>query len=278
MRIGVRGHDVGRYNLEDLAFHMEEAGIRNVQLALKKSIIEFKVTKETLTPGLARHIKETFAKHNVNVSLLGCYINMSHPNDEELKKLIDYFKANVRFARDLGCSLIGTETGALNEEYVDGPENHTEEAYERCLKSLKEMVAEAEKFGVMVAIEGVARHVLSTPEKVRRALDDVNSNNLQAIFDPFNFLTDDNYMKQDEIINKVFDLYGDRIVVIHAKDFVIEDGKVKQVPVGTGQFNYPLLLKILKERKPHIDIILEGTSPKDLAGSVKFIEEMYERI
>ena len=39
----------------------------------------------------------------------------------------------------------------------------TEEAYERCLKSLKEMVAEAEKFGVMVAIEGVARHVLSTP-------------------------------------------------------------------------------------------------------------------
>lgn len=85
MRIGVRGHDVGRYNLEDLAFYMEEAGIRNVQLALKKSIIEFKVTKETLTPGLARHIKETFAKHNVNVSLLGCYINMSHPNDEELK-------------------------------------------------------------------------------------------------------------------------------------------------------------------------------------------------
>ena len=31
----------------------------------------------------------------------------------------------------------------------------------------------------------------------------------------------------DEIINKVFDLYGDRIVVIHAKDFVIEEGKVK---------------------------------------------------
>ena len=58
----------------------------------------------------------------------------------------------------------------------------------------------------------------------------------------------------------------------------VEDGKVKQVPVGTGQFNYHLLLKILKERKPHIDIILEGTSPKDLAGSVKFIEEMYERI
>ena len=79
------------------------------------------------------------------------------------------------------------------------------------------MVAEAEKFGVMVAIEGVARHVLSTPEKVRRALDDVNSNNLQAIFDPFNFLTDDNYMKQDEIINKVFDLYGDRIGTMSRK-------------------------------------------------------------
>ncbi|WP_143316744.1 sugar phosphate isomerase/epimerase [Clostridium sp. HBUAS56017] len=278
MRIGVRGHDIGKYSLDELARRIEEKDLKSIQLVMKKAITEFEITKGCMTPGLARYIKETFDRHNVNVSILGCYINMSHPDDDELKELLDLFKDHIRFARDLGCSIVGTETGALNKDYVYGPENHTEEAFRRCLNSLKVMVSEAEKFGVMVAIEGVARHVINTPKKMRRALDEINSNNLQAIFDPFNFLTNDNYMNQDEMIKEAFELYGDRIVLIHAKDFVVENGQVKQVAIGTGQFNYPLLLSLIKERKPHIDVILEGTTPEDLDSSIKYIKDIYDRV
>jgi sugar phosphate isomerase/epimerase len=278
MRIGVRGHDIGKYSLDELAKRIEEKDLKSIQLVMKKAITEFEVTKGCMTPGLGRYIKETFDRHNVNVSILGCYINMSHPDDDELKELLDLFKDHIRFARDLGCSIVGTETGALNKEYVYGPENHTEEAFQRCLNSLRIMVSEAEKFGVMVAIEGVARHVINTPQKMRRALDEINSNNLQAIFDPFNFLTDKNYMNQDEMIKEAFDLYGDRIVLIHAKDFIIENGQVKQVAIGTGQFNYPLLLSLIKERKPHIDVILEGTTPEDLDSSMEYIKSIYDRV
>lgn len=278
MRIGVRGHDIGKYSLDELASRIEEKDLKSIQLVMKKAITEFEFNKGMMTPGLARYIKETFERHNVNVSILGCYINMCHPDDEELDKLLDLFKNHIRFARDLGCSLVGTETGALNAEYVDGPENHTEEAFQRALRSLRIMVAEAEKFGVMVGIEGVARHVLSTPEKVKRAIDEIGSNNLQAIFDPYNFLTNDNYMNQDEIIKSAFELYGDRIMLIHAKDFIVEDGQVKQVAIGTGQFNYPLLFSLIKERKPHIDVIIEGSKPEDIDYSIKYLQEVYDRI
>lgn len=278
MRIGVRGHDIGKYSLDELARRIEEKDLKSIQFVMKKAITEFEVTKGCMTPGLARYIKETFDRHNVNVSILGCYINMCHPDDEELNQLLNFFKDHIRFARDLGCSIVGTETGALNNEYVYGPENHTEEAFQRCLNSLRIMVSEAEKFGVMVAIEGVARHVINTPTKMRRALDEINSNNLQAIFDPYNFLTNENYMNQDELIKEAFDLYGDRIVLIHAKDFIVENGQVKQVAIGTGQFNYPLLLSILKRRKPHIDVILEGTTPEDLDNSIKYINDIYARV
>lgn len=30
-------------------------------------------------------------------------------------------------------------------------------------------------------------------------------------------------------------------------------GKVKQVLIGSGQFNYPLLLSLIKERKPYVE-------------------------
>lgn len=279
MRIGVRGHDIGKYSLDELAARIEEKGLKSVQFVMKKAITEFEVNNGCLTPGLAAHIKETFDKHHVNVSMLGCYINMSHPNDEELNKLLNTYKDYLRFASMLGCSLVGTESGALNEEYVDGPENHTEEAFQRCVNSLKIMASEAEKFGVMVGIEGQARHVLSTPQKVKRAIDETGSNNVQAIFDLFNFLTDDNYMHQDEIIKEAFELYGDKIVLIHAKDFYVENGHVIQTPeIGTGMFNYELLLSIIKKRKPYIDVILEGTKPEVVESSMKYLKEIYDRV
>lgn len=72
-------------------------------------------------------------------------------------------------------------------------------------------------------------------KNLKSILDNVKSNNLQVIFDPINFIDESNYDKQDEIIKKSFELFGNRIVMIHAKDFIYEDGKVKQVSIGEGQ-------------------------------------------
>ena len=89
----------------------------------------------------------------------------------------------------------------------------------------------------MVGIEGVAKHVINTPERMKRVLDEVKSNNLQVIFDPVNLINENNYDRQDELVRKSFELFGDRIVAIHAKDFVYENGEIKLASIGQGQFN-----------------------------------------
>jgi len=278
MRIGIRGHDIGHYELDKLAEIMEGKNLKSIQFVMKKIITEFEVQSGSMTPGMAEYIKRTLNKHDINISILGCYINLANTDDEQLNSLLETFKEHIRFAKYLGCNVVGTETGALNTEYVYTQKNNTEEAFQRSLNSIKILVAEAEKFGVTVGIEGVTKHVMNTPERIKRVLDDVKSNNLQVIFDPINFIDESNYDKQDEIITKSFDLFGDRIVMIHAKDFVYENGKVKQVSIGQGQFNYPLLLSLIKEKKPYIDIILEDTVPEDLDSSIKFIEELYKTL
>lgn len=278
MRLGIRCHDLGHYSLNDLGKEVNKNGIKSIQLVMKKAITEFEVTKGCLTPGLARYIKETLSKHDVEVSILGSYINMAHPDEKELNELLDWFKAHIRFARDLGCSIVGTETGAPNREYAYTPENHTEESFQKFISSLKVIVEEAEKFGVIVGIEGVTKHIINTPERMKRVLDTVKSNNLQVIFDPINFIDESNYDKQDDIIKKSFELFGDRIVLVHAKDFIYDEGCIKQVSIGKGQFNYPLLLSIIKEKKPHIDVILEDTTPDDVLESVGYLKKAYDRI
>lgn len=278
MRIGIRGHDIGYYKLDELGQIMNEKNLKSIQFVPKKIISEFEVAEGSLTPGMAQHINEVIGKYGINISLLGCYINLANPNDNELNKLLDTFKEHIRFAKYLGCSIVGTETGALNREYVYTEKNHTEEAFQRSLNSIKILVEEAEKFGVVVGIEGVAKHVMNTPERLKRALYSISSNNLQVIFDPINFIDESNYDKQDEIIKKSFELFGNKIMIIHAKDFIYKNGKIEQVSIGEGQFNYPLLLSLIKEKKPYVDIILEDTVPEDLDSSIKYINDIYNKL
>ena len=49
-----------------------------------------------------------------------------------------------------------------------------------------------------------------------------------------NLVNEDNYLKQDEIINSIFDLLSDKIAVLHAKDFVIENGSIKGTMPSEG--------------------------------------------
>lgn len=278
MKIGVRGHDLGSYSLDDLGKIVNGKGVSSIQLVLKKAITEFNVEKGSLNPGMAKHIKETLGKNNVDISILGSYINMAHPDENELNELLDSFKEHIRFAKYLNCNIVGTETGAPNREYVYTPENNTEESFQTFIKSLRVVIEEAEKFGVIVGIEGVTNHIINTPKRMKRVLDTVKSDNLQVIFDPVNFIDESNYKRQDEIISESFELFGDRIVLIHAKDFVCKDGKVVRVPIGTGDFNYPLFLSLIKERKPHVDIIIEGTTLDTLENSREYLEKMYNSI
>ena len=277
MILGVRAHDYGKTSVEELAKRIAAKGFTSVQLPLSKAIADIDTGLGRLNPGMAGYIRDVFAAHNLKIAILGCYIHLVHSDLEIRRQGLERFKEHLRYARDFGCSIVGTESGSVNPGDPSSP-NHTEEAFQTLVNSVTELVAEAEKFGVMVGIEGVAKETLSSPEKIKLLIDTVKSNNLQIIFDPFNLITVDNYQSQDEIYQKSFELFGDRIVIIHAKDFIIENGKIQQVPVGKGMLNYELLLKLIKTRKPYINVMLEGASPETAVESGEFLKTLYEKV
>jgi len=278
MLFGVRAHDFGKLHVEELAQKISEKGFSHIQLALVKAIKGLDNDFGRLNPGWAGYVRDSFNKHNIRIAVLGCYINPIHPDIDERKKELSRFKEHIRFARDFGCSVVATETGSLNADFSFNPGNHGERAFETLLASVSELINEAEKFGVFVGIEGVESYVISSPYRMKRLIDAIGSNNLQVVFDPVNFLTVDNYENQDSLISEAFELFGDRIVAFHAKDFIIEAGRVKPVQVGKGILNYELILKNLKERKPYGSFLFEGIIPETAGESMNYLKDIYNRV
>ena len=112
---------------------------------------------------------------------------------------------------------------------------------------------------------------------MKRMLDDLNLPNIFVIFDPVNYLDDSNYKNQREIFQTAFDLYGDRIAVVHLKDFTVENGALKYALPTEGELDYAFLAKLLNDKKPYIPLLLEEVKEKDLNRITERIKEVFGR-
>lgn len=277
IRIGVRAHDFGCLPAGELAAKIAAQNLVCTQLALGKAIAGLTLKPGLLNPGLAFEIGKAFHHHGVQIAVLGCYVNPIHPDPPTRKSLLGLFKEHLRYARDFGNGLVALETGSVNADYSPHPENHGEAAFQQALASLAELVAAAENFGVIVGIEAVASHVVSTPKKMRRMLDAVASNNLQVVFDPVNLLAMENFHEQERVIGEALELFGERIAIIHAKDFVVENGQLKSASAGRGQLRHDLVMKFAVKEKPGISILLEDTNPQTAPESREFLRRVAEQ-
>src|SRR4030042_2601376 len=140
MNLGVRAHDFGKNDVEVLAKKISEKGFKSIQLALNKAIAGIDNLDGILSPGLAAYIRDTFNKNNINIAVLGCYINPIHPDREERKKSINRFKEHIRYARDFGCSIIGTETGSINADCSYNPDTYTKDVFNNFINVIVKLV------------------------------------------------------------------------------------------------------------------------------------------
>ena len=257
MNFGTRAHDTQTKDIHELSERLKKAGIYNIQLALKKSMPNFK--EGSFSPLYAKNIGKIFYDNNINISVLGCYINPSCTDRESLKNQLEFFVENLKFAKFMGADMVGLETGFVGEK-LNIEENRSEEVYQYLLKNMKYLVSMAEKLGVMIGIEGVSCFVVNDCKKMKRLLDDLDSPNVCVIFDPVNLLDTDNYTDQDSIIKEAFEILGDKIGVIHLKDFTVENGYIKECIAGKGMLNTELLLAMAEKVKPGIPVIFELVS------------------
>ena len=85
IQLGLRLHDGEKLPVEELLPLVRAKGFTCVHLALTKSLKEYPCTPSSLTPGYAGWLRRQFAKNELDVAVLGNYLNLAHPDPEVIK-------------------------------------------------------------------------------------------------------------------------------------------------------------------------------------------------
>ena len=284
MQLGIRLHDVNAkeapalQTLEERAKKAREEGFSCVHLALAKCVSGVTFDDAALTEGLGAYVRRVFRQNELDVAVLGCYLNLAHPDEQKLREFQSRYYGSMRVAAVAGIGMVGTETGAPNAAYKLDANTHGQAALNTFMHNLEPVVACAEHYGVTMAIEPVWNHIVYSADRALEVLRGMGSRNLRIIFDPVNLLGTENADEREKVIGEAMEKLCDHIAMVHIKDFVRKGDKLESVAAGTGEMDYSAILRFLKARKPYIQATLENTGNENAVASRELIERVYAEV
>ena len=270
MKIGLRAHDYGKRPVEELIRGIKADGFEAIQLALPKAIAGINSYYE-VNEALLRQISEVCKQYEVEIAVLGCYVDGALLDETQRRKEVATFLKAMEYVRPLEAACIGTETTSFTYG-----EAYREEMFNLFVQSAAMMAEKAEELQVDIGIEPVASHTINTPERAKKLLDVVGSKRLKIIFDPVNLLTLENIAAQDQLWERCFENFGEKICALHIKGVKLnEAGILEAAPLEQGAVHFDKIASWLKQYKPHISLLREEIDPKTALIDRRYIRETF---
>ena len=256
MKIAFRTHDLGVKGLDNAIQKAKDCGISAVQLVAYKFMDEIPYEAGALNEENTLAIGNALKKAEIEVPLIGAYFNPVHSDKEKVVKCKRVFKEYLKYSANLGCNIVGSETGSFNDDkWTYNPMNRTDDALWDVVETFKELSAYAKSVGAYVGMEGAAGHVCWNVQTLKRAIDEIGADNIKVIFDLYNYLDAANYKKYLEILDEGLRTFYGKIVVFHIKDCVFKDGQLKQVAPGKGMFDFEKIFAKIKAYDKHATLV-----------------------
>lgn len=271
--LGARLHDYGKGTPDELFGRVAADGFAAVQLAYKKCIPGVK-SYDDVTPQLVADTVAAGRKHNIQVAVLGTYVELAIDDEERRLANAADFKSQLAVCKALNAGCIGTETTNMALQ----PAGTTRERAQYFLcKSLEMILPEAERLGVTVAVEPVSYHSMNTPEATRRILDTMASPALKVIFDAGNLLTADAVQEQDFLWERVGTLLGDSIVAVHFKGETFgPNGAPRSSSLEDSVIDFDGAFRMLRPLPQTLPVLREEAVPERAASDIALIRRYFE--
>ncbi len=274
MNIGIRLHDTAPGTLEQRLGFARAQGFSCAHLALSKVLPDFRMqdAPRLLNSDLAARVRAAFEAEGMDCAVLGCYLALTARDADELRRTREIYRAHLRFARQIGAGVVGTETPPAVSLGMSSADAQSEEAFALFLDCVRPLVRCAEEEGAILAVEPVCEHIVSTPERAQRMLEALNSDSVRIILDAVNLLRSDMTDDADAVIDDAIARLGDRVSVLHMKDFTDAPGepRPRSSACGTGRMRYSSLLSLA--RRYDLPMTLEDTTPENAEAARKYLE------
>lgn len=280
VKLCIRAHDLGVKGTQAILDRLDSLGLDGVQMVCYKAYEDIPYLPGGITREKAEAIGQAFARRGKIIPLIGAYFNPVHSDKAKVERCFRVFAEYLQVANAMGCPMVGSETGSFNDDkWTYHPQNRTPEAQETVVDTFSRLCDIALEYGATVAMEGAAGHVCWDVDALNNAQAAMNRSNTRVIFDLYNYLDASNQYEYLSILDKGLSVFSDRILLFHMKDCLFnKDQSPKQVPFGTGDMDIETVLRKIKAHDENAVLTLEGTTGEHIAGAVKLIREVWDRV
>lgn len=260
-RYGNFSYDFKSGEIAKMAEAFNKAGLSTVQLGL--GLLDDALENPD-------KIKSELDAAGIEIVALAGYRNLVTPDLNKRRANIEFLQRCLEVAPLLGCEVVATETGTFNpqSDWVASPFNWSNEAWQTFQDALHQLLSVAEQHGSILALEGYVNNVLITHSHLERIFHEFPTRHLQAVLDPYNYISAHLLPSIDTTIDTFFKRFEHRFVLAHLKDVGAEGAEVDTPEFGLGVFPQERYIRFLREQRPDLALIMEHL-PFEHVGDVK---------
>jgi sugar phosphate isomerase/epimerase len=213
-------------------------------------------------------ITGTLAASGIEIAALAGTFNMIDPDLERRAANVKRMVGHIARAPMLGASVVTICTGTrdMDSMWKHHPDNATPEAWRDLVKTLTSLLEIAARHNVTLGIEPEPANVISNAALARKLLDDTGSANLGIIADPANLLAGDLESDPVDVLERAFDLLGDRLVLAHGKDL---DSEGRFTPAGKGVVPWTRFRELLDDAGYNGALVLHSLTVDDIPYAIE---------
>ena len=184
---------------------------------------------------------------------VGVWRNCLSKDDKVRKDAMDYAKAQLALADEMGANCCVNIIGSHSETAWDGfsEENYTEEFYDLAVDSVREIIDAVKPKHTYYSIEPMPWVLPDSPCNYLKLIKDVGRNAFAVHLDFVNMINcPDRYCHRNEFVKYCFDLLGPYIKSIHGKDVFMEQAYttlIHETMPGKGTLDYKLILPLVEK-------------------------------
>lgn len=274
MEIGICTTDFSAQPVESLFAKIAGYGFSQVQFDFA-SIGEEEMP-ERIDGSLIERILQAARDNRLEIVAVNGTFNIIDRDPAVRDRGIERFEVLARACCDLGCPILTLCTGTRSAEslWTGHPDNESELAWQDMMRSMRSLMAIAERYQITLGIETEAANVVSTPERARRLMDAFASPYLKVILDGANLFHRNTAYPENvrPTLKKAFDVLGHDIILAHGKDIAASSG-IRFAAPGKGIIDFDYFLDLLKEYGYTAGMLLHGIEDEaDIPFCVAFIQ------
>jgi sugar phosphate isomerase/epimerase len=210
-----------------------------------------------------RQVRKLLDDHRLRVAAVEFHTRRGYNISDDLPRRVEATKAAMKFAHDLGTSIVCNQVGRV-------PEDDQSPGWRLLLEVLSDLGAYGQRVGATLAAETGSE---SGPQ-LARLIAAVPKGSLAVTLDPGNLII--NGFSPHEAIETL----ASDIIHVHARDGVrdLAQGRGIEVALGRGSADFPALLGALEERQYRGYFSIERESSSDpiveIGESIEYLRSL----